>query len=118
MFVRARDVRSLRDWFQPVERCEVDNFNFEREPGFYLLAIWAIDYVVAAAAGAIALVVMLTVFDASNVQVVSVMVASLLVAGLLAARKAKALFLAVDLLTDPLDPLRGEGPPGVGRAQT
>lgn len=116
MFVRGRNVRSFSDWFAPLERCEIDNYNYEREPGFFLLAIWAIDYVVAIAAGGTVVLLVLLLTNWTVNTMVILVVAAMVVSSMLAARKAKGVFLALDLATDPLDPLRGEGPPrGIAR---
>src|ERR1700754_3775018 len=44
IFVRWRDMRRLRDWFTPLDGCPRCGYPYEREPGYYLMSIWAINY--------------------------------------------------------------------------
>ena len=51
MFIPWQQVRSLRDWFMPLDGCPRCGYPFEREPGYFLLSIFAINYGVAAILG-------------------------------------------------------------------
>src|SRR5829696_5389417 len=44
VFVPAREVRSLYDWFRPLDGCPRCGYAYEREQGYWLIAIWAINY--------------------------------------------------------------------------
>jgi hypothetical protein len=37
-------IRSLRDYFAPLDGCPRCGYAYERETGYFLLAIWAINY--------------------------------------------------------------------------
>ena len=43
--------RSLRDWFTPLDGCPRCGYPYEREPGYYLMSIWAINYGVGSIVG-------------------------------------------------------------------
>ena len=51
LFIPWSQVRSLRDWFMPLDGCPRCGYPFEREPGYFLLAIFAINYGVGALIG-------------------------------------------------------------------
>ena len=44
IFIPWYEVRSLRDWFMPLDGCPRCGYPFEREPGYFLLSIFAINY--------------------------------------------------------------------------
>src|SRR6185436_3352057 len=51
MFVPLRRTRSIRDWFEPLDGCPRCGYAYEREPGYFLLAIWGSQYGVVAGFG-------------------------------------------------------------------
>src|SRR6266581_4465891 len=51
IFKPVRRVRSLYDWFYPLDGCPRCGYAYERESGYFLLAIWAVNYGVVAAVG-------------------------------------------------------------------
>ena len=51
IFIPWYEVRSLRDWFMPLDGCPRCGYPFEREPGYFLLSIFAINYGVGAFIG-------------------------------------------------------------------
>ncbi|MEI6338903.1 MAG: hypothetical protein WCQ57_10015 [Verrucomicrobiota bacterium] len=44
IFIPWYKVRSLHDWFTPLDGCPRCGYAYEREPGYFLLSIWAINY--------------------------------------------------------------------------
>src|ERR1700719_1593615 len=44
IFIPWHQVRGLRDWFMPLDGCPDCGYPFEREPGYFLLSIFAINY--------------------------------------------------------------------------
>jgi uncharacterized protein (DUF983 family) len=44
-------MRTLRDWFTPLDGCPRCGYPYEREPGYYLISIWAINYGVGSIVG-------------------------------------------------------------------
>ena len=51
IFIVVRCVRRLRDWFTPLDGCPRCGYPYEREPGYYLIPIWAINYGVGVSLG-------------------------------------------------------------------
>lgn len=44
IFPPARKVRSLGDWFTPLDGCPQCGYPYEREAGYFLMAIWGVNY--------------------------------------------------------------------------
>lgn len=120
MFIPVRRVRNLRDWFTPLDGCPRCGYAYDREPGYFLLALWGINYGVASVVG-ILIAVWIFVFHADWSYTKTLLVVSLplLPIGFLFIRHAKAYFLAIDHLADPYIPPEreddGGGDGGGGR---
>ena len=94
--------RSLNDWFTPLDGCPHCGYAYDREPGYFLWAVWALGYIVSAVVG-IAIYVYLQIRHADwsfTATLLCVMV-PLPFINVIFARHAKALFLAADHLADP-----------------
>ena len=101
IFVPWRKVRSLFDWFTPLDGCPRCGYAFEREQGYFLLSIWGLNY---GLVGGIFLLVALWIQHRYNPPVRSAWWLLLLpmpVLSFLFARHAKSLFLAMDHYFDP-----------------
>ena len=44
IFLPLLRIRSLRDYFTPLDGCPRCGYAYERETGYFLLAVWAINY--------------------------------------------------------------------------
>ena len=44
LFHPWKNVQSLSDWFTPNDGCPLCGYAFEREPGYFLLAIWGVNF--------------------------------------------------------------------------
>ena len=44
IFSPVKETRSLHDWFAPLDGCPKCGYAYEREPGYFLLAIWGVNY--------------------------------------------------------------------------
>ena len=44
IFAPVKETRSLQDWFTPLDGCPKCGYAYEREPGYFLLAIWGVNY--------------------------------------------------------------------------
>lgn len=101
IFKPWRQTRSLDDWFRTLHGCEICNYPYEREQGYFLLSIWALNYGLIAG---MAIVVMFTLEALFHppiwVQIVFV-IAPMPIFSFLFARHSKALFLALDHYCDP-----------------
>jgi uncharacterized protein (DUF983 family) len=109
MFVPWYKVRSLQDWFEPLDGCPKCGYPYEREPGYYLLSIFAINYGVAALLGMIVYLV-LDFWVRLPIGVTLVLtIIPIPLFNLWFARHSKSLFLAFDLFCDPHHRDRGDG---------
>src|SRR4051794_10502436 len=48
IFTPLRRVRSAFDWFEPLDGCPRCGYAYQREQGYFLLAIWGVNYGVVA----------------------------------------------------------------------
>jgi uncharacterized protein (DUF983 family) len=99
--VPARKVRSLFDWFYPLDGCPECGYAYEREDGYFLLATWAVNYGVVAGGGLILGLLLQSYTEWSTTAIVGLLLLVMPLASLLLARHAKALFLAMDHYFDP-----------------
>ena len=102
IFVPISQVRSLHSWLTPLDGCPVCGYAYDREPGYFLMSVWAIGYGVSAVVG-IGIYVYLQIWhsDLSLVTTLLAVALPLPVVNVLFARHAKAYFLAIDHLFDP-----------------
>jgi len=101
IFMPIRNVRSLYDWFYPLDGCPKCGYAYEREEGYFLLATWVVNY---GAVGAIGLATGLILQSFTRMRFWAILATLLLVmplASLLFARHAKAIYLAIDHYFDP-----------------
>jgi uncharacterized protein (DUF983 family) len=104
LFVPWRRVRSAFDWFQPLDGCPRCGFAYERESGYFLLAIWGVNYGVVAGLSII-IIYGFEIFHPLAVwKYIAFVVAPMPLLSFLFARHAKALFLAMDHYFDPQGP--------------
>ena len=114
MFVPWYEVRSLRDWFMPLDGCPRCGYPFEREPGYFLLSIFAINYGAGALIGVVVYLILDFGFHLPIWLVLTLTIIPIPIFNLWFARHSKALFLAFDLF---FDPHRGEDDGGDQSAQ-
>jgi uncharacterized protein (DUF983 family) len=101
IFVRARDVRSVDDWFRPLDGCPECGYAYEREEGYFLLATWAVNYGVVAGGGLVVGLILQEFTGLSTGAILLVLAGVMPFASLAFTRHAKALFLAMDHYFDP-----------------
>jgi uncharacterized protein (DUF983 family) len=121
-------VRSLRDWFTPLDGCPRCGYPYEREPGYYLMSIWAINYAVSSMLGLAIYGLLEWKLNLPVWQLLAAVLVPVFLFSLLFARHSKALFLALDLFFDPHEkedgndggnvPARPTPPQGEGPSQT
>jgi uncharacterized protein (DUF983 family) len=96
-----RQTRSLFDWLTPLDGCPRCGYAYQREQGYFLLSIWALNYGLIAG---LALLISLTLdvlFDLSLWTQIVCVFAPMPLFSFLFARHSKALFLALDHYCDP-----------------
>jgi uncharacterized protein (DUF983 family) len=101
LFVPWRQVRSLQDWFMPLDGCPRCGYPYEREPGYFLLSIFAINYGAGALLGLLIYLVLDFWLRFPIWLVLTLTIIPMPVFNFFFARHSKAFFLAFDLFFDP-----------------
>ncbi len=101
MFVRWQRVRRLRDWFTPLDGCPRCGYPYDREPGYFLMAIWALNYGFGSVVGLILYGSLEWFFDLPVWTLILAVIAPTVIFSVFFARHSKSLFLAADLFFDP-----------------
>lgn len=101
MFIPWYRVRRLRDWFTPLDGCPRCGYPYEREPGYFLMSIWALNYGVGSVVGLILYGTLEWFFDLPVWTLIIAVLSPTLIFSLFFARHSKSLFLAADLFFDP-----------------
>lgn len=102
IFPTLRTTRTLRDWFTPLDGCPRCGYPYDREPGYFLLAIWAVNYGFASLFGlGIYIAILLFAPGISTPRLLIVVLVPVVLFNLFFARHAKALFIAFDHYFDP-----------------
>ena len=101
IFTPLLKIRSLRDYFAPLDGCPRCGYAYERETGYFLLAIWAINYGVAALLGLILYLVFEWFYEWPVWNLIAAVVVPVVVFNILFARHSKSIFIAWDHLFDP-----------------
>jgi len=94
-------MRTLRDWFTPLDGCPRCGYPYEREPGYYLMSIWAINYGIGSIVGLAIYGLLEWKFDLPVWELLVAVLVPVFLFSIIFARHSKALFLAVDLFFDP-----------------
>ncbi|MBS0658301.1 MAG: hypothetical protein JSR82_08675 [Verrucomicrobia bacterium] len=120
LFIPLRQTRSLRDWFTPLDGCPRCGYPYERELGYFLMAIWAVGYGFSALFGISIYLALEFTTDLPMSQLLPAVMIPPVVFAVLFARHAKSLFLAFDHFFDPAVPFRedDDGPGGDPPAPT
>jgi uncharacterized protein (DUF983 family) len=112
IFLPVARVRNFDDWFRPLDGCPRCGYAYEREPGYFLLAIFGFNLGFAAWVG-ITVFTLLSIYgDVAAMpywQLLAMTVLPIPLINLLIARHAKALFIALDHFVDPHDPHADDG---------
>ena len=102
VFLPLSQTRNLHGWFTPLDGCPRCGYAYEREPGYFLLATWGVNYGVIALLGLTVYILSTRYYpDMSVVQMMLWLVLPIPFLSLLFARHSKAYFLALDHFFDP-----------------
>ncbi len=104
IFKAWRGVRSFYDWFTPLDGCPRCGYPFEREPGYFLLAVFGFNFGIGTTLGIGGFILLAVYGDAANTPVwalLATIAAPIPIINLLIARHMKALFIALDHFVDP-----------------
>ena len=109
IFVPWHRLNSLRDWFTPLDGCPRCGYAYERETGYFLLSIWAVNYGVGSLMGISIYLILETFCHLPLKSLLFWVIAPVVVFNILFARHSKSLFLALDHYFDPHEKDGGDG---------
>ena len=101
LFVPLRRTRSWRDWSTPLDGCPRCGYAYEREEGYFLLAIWGVHYFVVAGFGLALGLAVDVLYHPSLARLVWGVTVPTVIFALLFVRHAKSIYLAIDHFFDP-----------------
>jgi predicted RNA-binding Zn-ribbon protein involved in translation (DUF1610 family) len=102
IFPPLRRTRTLSDWFTPLDGCPRCGYPYDREPGYFLMATWGINYGVGAVLGITAYLLMEFYYADMPVLTMLLYLAGMVMSvNMLFARHSKAYFIALDHFFDP-----------------
>jgi uncharacterized protein (DUF983 family) len=111
IFAPARRVRGLGDWFQPLDGCPRCGYAYEREDGYFLFAIFGINFGFAVFVAVVnyLLLDVFEIFGPVSIWTLTLSVAlPIPLVNFFVARHAKALWIALDQFFDPQMPASDE----------
>ena len=101
VFMPARQTRSVRDWVTPLDGCPRCGYAYERESGYFLIAIWGIHYFTVTGLGLVAGLVLDALVPMPLWLLVVAAAVPTLLFGFFFSRYAKSLYIAIDHYFDP-----------------
>ena len=104
IFIPWWRVRSFHDWFTPLDGCPRCGYPYEREPGYFLLAVFGFNPGFAVFVATTLFVYLAYTGDAVRMpawEFMCVVGVPVPIINILIARHAKALFIALDHFVDP-----------------
>ena len=101
LFLPARRTESITDWFAMLPGCPRCGYPYEREPGYFLFALWLINFGMVTFLGLGLLLALDHFFELSTAQLIFFTLTPMWVLGIVTARHIKAFFLALDHLIHP-----------------
>lgn len=104
IFLSFKQVESIPDWFATLPGCPRCDYVYDREPGYFLLALWVINFGLVAVVGIGVLFLLDYLFtDLSVGQLLFFTLVPLWGLGILSARHTKAFFMALDHWVNPIN---------------
>ena len=104
IFLPLRRVRNLDDWFTPLDGCPRCGYPYEREPGYFLLAIFGFNLGFAVFVGITVFTIIAATDHIATMPTWELMAKTVLpipFLNLLISRHCKAVFIALDHFVDP-----------------
>ena len=108
LFIPLFKTRSLRDWFTPLDGCPRCGYPYEREPGYFLMSIWAINYGIGSLFGIIIYLILEWLYEIPIWYLLASVMVPVILFNFFFARHAKSFFLALDLFCDPHEKEKGD----------
>lgn len=104
IFMPLKQTRTLFDWLTPLDGCPRCGYAYKREDGYFLLAIWGVNYGLIAGLGLTVALIIEWIHPLTMWQYAFIVFSPMPFLSMLFARHAKALFLAMDHFFDPQGP--------------
>ena len=101
IYVPLRRTRSWHDWVTPLDGCPRCGYAYEREPGYFLLAIWGVHYFIVTGVGLALGLLVDALFDPPFWTLIWIVGAATVAFAAAFVRHAKAIYIAVDHYFDP-----------------
>ncbi|MFV0338323.1 MAG: DUF983 domain-containing protein [Chthoniobacterales bacterium] len=101
IFLPFLKTRSLKDWTTPLDGCPRCGYAYEREPGYFLLSIWALSYGFGSLLGLVLYLFLEWKYDLPLWQLLTFILVPVITFNILFIRHSKSIFLAVDHFFDP-----------------
>lgn len=115
VFLPILRIRCLRDYFTPLDGCPRCGYAYERETGYFLLAIWAINYGFGSLLGIAIYCYLEFNYHLSLPALLGSVITPVVLFNFLFARHSKAFFLALDHYFDPHRKDGSDGSGGTGK---
>jgi hypothetical protein len=104
LFPPLNRVESISDWFAMLPGCPRCGYAYQREPGYFLFALWMINFALVAIFGVGLLLFLDHLFPGlSAAPLIFFTLVPLWVLGILSVRHTKAFFMALDHWLNPLE---------------
>ncbi len=104
IFLSLNQVESIPDWFATLPGCPRCDYLYDREPGYFLLALWVINFSLVAVVGIGLLFLLDMLFpNLSLAQLIFFTMVPLWILGIISARHTKAFFMALDHWVNPVN---------------
>ena len=101
IFMSVRQTESLTDWFAHHAGCPRCGYEYDREPGYFLYALWQISFIVSGVGGIILLLYLDAWFDLSTAGLLIFTIFPVVIINILLIRHIKAFYLAIDHYIHP-----------------
>jgi uncharacterized protein (DUF983 family) len=104
IFLPLRRVRGFNDWFTPLDGCPRCGYPYEREPGYFLLAVFGLNPGFTVFVAIVVFTVWANCYDLNawpTWEFLLIFGVPIPIMNVLVARHAKAFFLALDHFVDP-----------------
>lgn len=100
IFKPLSHTRTLRDWHTPLPGCPGCKYPYERESGYFLMAIWGVQYFIVTGAGLALGLILVSTLQSLTLAIILTIVPTVLF-GFAFVRHAKAFYIAIDHYFDP-----------------
>lgn len=109
IFPSLARTRRPHDWFTPLDGCPRCGYPYDREPGYFLLSIWAINYGIAALLGLFLYFIFEWFFHWPVWNLMAAVIIPVVLFNILFVRHSKSFFIAWDHFFDPHEREGGDG---------